>query len=112
MDPIWVILVALPLLFLWIVGTVDVLRRRDMSALAKAFWILLMLVVPILGLLVYFFVRPHDASMLINEEAAGQEGSRSVASELEVLEAKRESGAISDPDFQAEKYRVLGFDRS
>lgn len=110
MDPVWVILVALPLLFLWIVGAVDVLRRRDMSALAKTFWVLVMLVVPILGLLVYFFARPHDASVTIEDEAAGQEGSRSVASELEALEARRESGAISEDDFQAEKFRVLGFD--
>ena len=112
MDPVWAILVALPLLFLWIVGAVDVVRRRDMSAPVKTFWILAILVVPILGLLVYFFARPHDASVHINDEAAGQEGSRSVASELEALEARRESGAISEEDFQAEKYRVLGFDRS
>jgi hypothetical protein len=112
MDPVWVILVALPLLFLWIVGTVDVLRRRDMPAPAKTLWILVMLVVPVLGLIVYFFARPHDASVVLEDEAAGQGGSRSVASELEALAARRESGAISEDDFQAEKYRVLGLDRS
>ncbi len=113
MDPVWVILVALPLLFLWIVGAVDVLRRRDMSAPAKTFWIL--------AHVGRADPRPHrlllcQAARRIgahsSDEAAGQEGSRSVASELEALEAKRESGAISEEDFQAEKYRVLGFDRS
>jgi hypothetical protein len=110
MDPVWVILVALPLLFLWIVGAVDVLRRRDMPALAKTFWILVMLIVPILGLLVYFFVRPHDASLPGKADVADSEGSRSVASELEALEARRESGAISEEVFQTEKLEVLGFD--
>lgn len=109
MDPVWVILVALPLLFLWIVGAVDVSRRRDMSALTKTSWVLVMLIVPILGLFVYFFARPHDASVPSNQEATGQQASRSVASELEVLEAKRESGTISEEDFQTQKLEVLGF---
>jgi hypothetical protein len=112
MDPVWVVLVALPLLFLWIVGAVDVVRRRDMSALTKTFWILVMLIVPILGLLLYFFVRPHDASLPTKGETGGEAGSRSVASELEALEAKRESGAISEEEFQAAKLQVLGFDRT
>lgn len=112
MDPVWVILVALPLLFLWIVGAIDVLRRKDMPVLAKVLWILIILIVPILGLLAYFFLRPHDASLPTGDDAVGQEGSRSVASELEALEAKRDSGAISEDDFQVQKYRVLGFDRS
>ncbi len=112
MDPVWVVLVALPLLFLWIVGALDALRRKDMPGLAKVFWILFILILPILGLLVYFFVRPHDASLPTRDDAVGQEGTRSVASELEALETKRESGAISEDDFQAEKYRVLGFERT
>lgn len=81
-----------------------------MSALAKTFWIVVMLIVPILGLIVYFFARPHDASVPIRQEAAGEGGSRSVASELEALEAKRESGTISEEDFQTQKLEVLGFD--
>ena len=112
MDPVWAILVALPLLFLWIVGALDVVRRKDVPGLAKALWILIILILPIVGLLAYFFLRPHDAPLPTRDDAAGQEGSRSVASELEALETKRESGAISEDDFQAEKLRVLGFEPS
>ena len=112
MDPVWVVLVALPLLFLWIVGVVDVVRRRDMTALAKTFWIVVMLVVPILGLIVYFFARPHDASFRPQEVSNAEGSARSVASELEALERERDGGEISEDEFQAEKLRVLGFDRA
>lgn len=111
MDPVWVILVALPLLFLWIVGAVDVLRRRDMTGPAKVLWILLILVLPILGLIIYFFVRPHDASYRAEEAPSPGTSERSVASELEALEKKRDGGEISEDEYQAEKLRVLGFDR-
>lgn len=112
MDPVWVVLVALPLLFLWIVGVVDVVRRRDMTALAKTFWIVVMLIVPILGLIVYFFARPHDASFRGEEASSAEESVRSLVSELEALERKRDDGEISENEFQAEKLRVLGFDRA
>ena len=38
----------------WMVGAVSVLRRRDLGAGGKALWLVVLLVLPFLGLLVYY----------------------------------------------------------
>jgi hypothetical protein len=42
---------------------VDVLRRPDLSAGAKAGWAIGMLVVPFIGLLIYTMLRPADSQI-------------------------------------------------
>jgi Phospholipase_D-nuclease N-terminal len=60
-----ILLVAAVVLFLvmWVRALVDVVRRRDLSMLAKAGWAVGMLVVPFIGLLVYTMFRPTDAQI-------------------------------------------------
>jgi Phospholipase_D-nuclease N-terminal len=60
-----VLLVAAVVLFLvmWVRGLIDVVRRGDLSMLAKAAWAVGMLVVPFIGLLVYTMFRPTDAQI-------------------------------------------------
>jgi hypothetical protein len=41
-------------LFVWLVVAIRIVRRDDLSVLGKALWIVAILVVPIVGLLVYF----------------------------------------------------------
>jgi hypothetical protein len=41
-------------LFVWALVAVRIIRRDDLSALGKAVWIVAILVVPLVGLLVYF----------------------------------------------------------
>jgi Phospholipase_D-nuclease N-terminal len=38
----------------WIVGAVSVLRRGDLGVGGKALWLVVLLVLPLLGLLVYY----------------------------------------------------------
>ena len=50
--------------FVWIMVAVRVVRRHDLGVGGKLFWILVILVLPILGLLVYFLwdaARPRRA---------------------------------------------------
>jgi len=49
------------LAFLWMFIAVfgDLFRRDDLSGVAKALWILLIVVLPLLGVLVYVIVRPR-----------------------------------------------------
>ena len=60
-----ILLVAAVVLFLvmWVRGLIDVVRRGDLSTLAKAAWAVGMLVVPFIGLLVYTMFRPTDAQI-------------------------------------------------
>ena len=39
---------------LWIYGAVDAIRRRDLTVGTKILWIVVLLVVPLLGLFIYF----------------------------------------------------------
>ena len=38
----------------WIVGAVDIFRRRDLGVGGKVLWLVVLLVLPIIGLLVYY----------------------------------------------------------
>jgi phospholipase D-like protein len=50
-------------LILWIRAVIDVFRRGDLSGGAKAAWAIIMLLVPLIGLLVYYMLRPSDAQI-------------------------------------------------
>jgi Phospholipase_D-nuclease N-terminal len=50
-------------LFLWVRALIDLLRRPDLSAGAKAGWAIGMLIVPFIGLLVYTMLRPDDSQI-------------------------------------------------
>jgi hypothetical protein len=60
---VWILIVAAVILFLilWIRAVIDVFRRGDLSGAAKAAWAIVMLIVPLIGLLVYYMLRPSDA---------------------------------------------------
>lgn len=50
-------------LILWIRAVIDVFRRADLSGAAKAAWAIIMLLVPLIGLLMYYLLRPSDAQI-------------------------------------------------
>ena len=52
---VWVF-VALPLLVVWAIGLVDILRR-DYPWKQKTAWILLVVLLPVVGTITYFLVR-------------------------------------------------------
>jgi len=49
---IWVVI--------WILLVVDLVRRRDLSLVAKLLWGLVMLVLPIIGAVIYLIARPSQ----------------------------------------------------
>jgi hypothetical protein len=60
-----ILIVAAVILFLilWIRAVIDVFRRTDLSGAAKAAWAIIMLIVPLIGLLMYYVLRPSDAQI-------------------------------------------------
>ena len=60
-----ILIIATVILFLimWVRAVIDVFRRRDLSGAAKAAWAIIMLIVPLIGLLVYYMLRPSDAQI-------------------------------------------------
>jgi phospholipase D-like protein len=60
---ILIIAAVLIFLVLWVRAVIDVFRRGDLSGAAKAAWAILMLILPLIGLLLYYMLRPSDAQI-------------------------------------------------
>ena len=58
---ILLIIVIVLFLILWARAVIDVFRRHDLSTAGKAAWVIILLVIPFIGLLVYFMLRPGDS---------------------------------------------------
>jgi hypothetical protein len=105
-------------IYLLIVIATDIFRSRDMGNWAKAFWILFLVIIPIIASLIYLIARGHKMAERQREDAARQErqfrsyvqdaaGSASTADELEKLARLRDSGTISGDEFEAQKAKLL-----
>ena len=55
-------LIAIPLLLIWILTLVDLFRRHDLPTSRKVLWALFVLIVPVVGVIVYFIARPPQPS--------------------------------------------------
>jgi hypothetical protein len=116
------------LLFIWIAWiflvvriVLDIFRSPDLGGWGKAGWLLLVLVLPFLGVLVYLIARgggmadrdvrnaqaQDEAMRAYIRDAAGGPGSNG-ADELAKLADLRDKGVISDAEFQRGKEKVLG----
>jgi hypothetical protein len=109
--------------FLWILWISLLIRvfgdifRADMSGLAKAGWIVFVLVLPYLGVLIYLIVnggRMADRDM--GQAKAIEQAQRdyvrnlagtSTADELDKLASLRDRGVISAEQFEAQKAKLL-----
>ena len=60
-----ILIIAAVILFLimWIRAVMDVFRRGDLGGAAKAAWAIIMLLVPLIGLLLYYMLRPADSQL-------------------------------------------------
>jgi hypothetical protein len=68
---VWVF-ILLPLVVVWVIGIVDIVRR-PLSRQATAAWIVIVLVFPFIGTLVYFLLRKPTPEELQLQRAAAAE---------------------------------------
>jgi hypothetical protein len=114
-DIVWS-MVWFALLFMWIMIVIsifaDIFRRKDLSGGWKVIWIIVIFWIPFIGILIYIFSRPkltaQDLEMATQAEAAQKAASQvSVADQLEKLTQLRDSGAISVPEYEQLKAKLL-----
>ena len=101
-------------IFIWMFITVfaDIFRRNDLSGGAKAGWIILIVLVPFLGILIYMIARPKMTEQDKEMIAAAQEQQRrlqgySAADEIAKLATLRDEGKITPEEYEAMKAKAL-----
>jgi Short C-terminal domain/Phospholipase_D-nuclease N-terminal len=101
----------------------DVFRSTDLGGWRKALWIVFVVVLPYLGVLIYFIARGsdmqrRDAAHVRAQDAAFRDYVQGVAGtsdgkvagsadELGKLAALRDQGVLTDVEFAAQKTKVL-----
>ena len=109
----FLMLIFIPLVLLWLFTLNDLTKRVDISGLVKALWAIAVVFLPVVGMLLYFIVRPDEPVMAapgrtIPSEQTGGSFSEADVTELEKMNELRQSGAITDDEFATLKTRMLG----
>ena len=110
-------------IWIWLLIRVfsDIFRSHDMSGMAKALWIIFVIVLPYLGVLVYLIARGKEMSQHSIDDAramesaqrqyiqsvAGTSGAASPADEIARLADLKDKGVIDEAEFQAGKAKAL-----
>jgi hypothetical protein len=107
-------------IWFWILIRVfaDVFRRHDISGMGKAGWILLTVLLPFLGVLIYLIAHGQDMGKRDIEQARAQQAQfdqyvKSVAASdggaAQIAQAKSllDSGAITQAEYDALKAKAL-----
>jgi hypothetical protein len=98
---------------------IDIFRSHDLKGWAKAAWVILVIIFPIIGILAYLIVRgdkmrAHQVEVTDDQEAMFRHyvqhvtgGHRSKTEELARLAELRDRGDISADEFQQLKSEIL-----
>ena len=124
-DILWTTLIFFAwVIFIWIAITVliDVFRRHDISGWGKAGWVILIVILPWLGVLIYLIVnhtgmaerRVKDVAdsqaqfdSAVRKAAGSGGGGGGGAHEIEKAKQLLDSGAITQAEFDSLKAKAL-----
>ena len=108
--------------FIWIwlliIVFTDIFRSSDLGGVAKTLWVVFVLIVPLFGVLIYLIARGGSMHERAAAQAQRQDeafrayvqqtaGPPSVTDELANLANLRDSGVITEAEFQAAKEKTL-----
>jgi hypothetical protein len=107
--------------WIWVLISIltDIFRSDDMGGLGKAFWVIFVIVLPMLGVLIYVIARGSGMAERTMAHAAAQEQAAqkyikqvaaggSSADELAKLAELRNAGVLTEEEFAAQKAKLLG----
>ena len=100
------------LIWMFIAVFADIFRRNDIHGGAKAMWIILIFVIPLIGILIYMIARPKMTEQDKEMMAAAQEAQRrvegySAADEVAKLAKLRDEGKITAEEYEEQKKRAM-----
>ena len=89
----------------------DIFRRQDISAVMKVVWIIALFILPFLGALVYLITRKPTAQemeeMQMQQQTQQRATATSTADEIAKLQQRKDSGALTQQEFDTAKARAL-----
>ncbi len=99
-------------IWIWISVVGDIIRRNDMTGVSKAIWIVVVIILPLLGALIYLITRPkvtaQDVQMMTQADAAAKAAAGvSSADQIEKLNQLLASGAITQPEYETLKKKAI-----
>jgi len=107
---VWLAVFAL-LVFIVVATFVDLLRRNDLSGLAKVLLTILIVVLPLIGVLGYLIARPaltpDEAEAVAHYDAAVVADGSSVAQEIANLAKLRNDGDITEDEYRQLKTKLV-----
>jgi len=110
------------IIWIWLLITVfmDVFRSHDMGGVAKALWVIFIIILPFLGVFIYLIARGGKMHERAAEQAAQQQkafdqyvkqaagtSGEDTASQLSKLADLKSSGVLTDAEFDAQKAKIL-----
>jgi uncharacterized protein (UPF0333 family) len=109
---------ALLVMWIWVaIGVIlDIFRSRDMGGGVKALWVLLIVILPLIGVLIYLIARGHGMHERQVEAAAAQQkamdqyirtAASTPADDIAKLEDLHSRGVLSDDEFQRAKAKTI-----
>ena len=115
LDVMWSMIVfAFFVMYIWIVIMVlaDNFRRNDHGGWAKAGWTLFIIFLPVLAVLIYMIARPkmteQDQQLLAEADRRQKAMSgQSAADEVAKLNELKQSGAITEEEYESAKKKAL-----
>ncbi|HWD53434.1 MAG TPA: SHOCT domain-containing protein [Acidimicrobiales bacterium] len=108
--------------WIWLLVVIfgDIFRSHDMNGVAKAAWVIFVIIFPLLGVLVYLLARGGSMHERAERQVAQQQKSfdeyvrraagapaHSSADELAKLADLKSKGVITDQEFEAQKAKIL-----
>jgi hypothetical protein len=114
-DAFWLLLIFIPLVLIWSFAVVDIFRRDDLNGWLKALWLVVVILAPFLGTLIYLIFRRPGATP--DERQAMDAASRDFVSryspdnrtqQLQVVADLHERGQLTDSEYEIEKARIRG----
>ena len=120
LDLLWAMLwFFLFIVWIWLLITIFIdIFRSDMSGLAKALWVIFVIILPLLGVLIYLIVEGGNMQKRAIKHASEVQqaqddyiksvaSSSSSADELEKLKSLHDQGVLTDQEFAEQKAKVL-----
>jgi hypothetical protein len=117
LDIVWFFLLVVEI-WLMISIFIDIFRRHDMKGWLKALWVIVVIIAPLIGIVLYLILygnqmRVHAQQVAGHQEAASRDyvrdaaGTYSPSEELARLADLRDRGIINDEEFSRLKEKVI-----